>query len=189
MGGGVQGAWTTFAQCSPRDRASSDPLLRDFVMWTPGYPADTFQLRGLPPGDYNLTLYSTDTSYPTSATIFDIDGNNDNVNEISVTIQAALSETTKTVAVTISSAGIVSIKGGAYNGKSGVCNGFDLISAAPDIYPPAPVGDLAASLAGTVVDRAHKVTLNWTAPADDNGAWGKAARVGRWVESRCGAVV
>ena len=51
-----------------------------------------------------------------------------------------------------------------------MCNGLDLISTTPDTVPPAAIADLTAPNV-----QARQVTLQWMAPADDNGTWGKAA--------------
>ena len=170
LGGGVRGGWTAAFVGDNRDRATADALTRDFLIFTSGAAAQTFQMRGLQPGTYNLKFYATDTSFHSGTTLFTIDQNNDGASDVSLTIDERVGETTKTASVTVSMAGIVSIamSSGA-SGRTGLCNGLDLV-AATDTLPPSAVTDLVVTNTNST-----QATLRWTAPADDNGGAGGAA--------------
>ena len=160
LGGGVQGAWPGYLNGDFRDRATTNPLLRDFVIMG----GNTFQVRGLQPGTYDLTLYATDPSPSWGGTTqqrFDVDANNDGLADASLTLIEPQHQTQGTVTLVVSSAGRLSIACTALNGAWGVCNGFDMVAGTPDTTVPAPVTDLAVS--GT---NGSQAMLQWTAPAD-----------------------
>jgi phosphodiesterase/alkaline phosphatase D-like protein len=171
LGGGVRGGWTAAFVGDNRDRATADALTRDFLMVNSGGAAQTFQMRGIQPGTYSLKIYATDTTWHTGNTLFAIDQNNDGAADTSLTISNSASEATKTVQVTVSMAGIVSIVMSGVGTSIGLCNGLDL-AAATDTIPPAAVIDLAVTNTNST-----QAMLRWTAPADDNGA---AGRVGSY---------
>ncbi len=170
LGDGVGGAWKTAFLGNSRDRATADDLTRDFVLLAYGNPAQTLQLRGIRPGTYNLNLYAVDPPYHDKETAFAIDQNNDGTADVSLTILTTAGESTKTVQVTISMDGILSLACSApTSGREGVFDGLDL-TAADDTFAPASVTDLYVTATNST-----QATLQWTAPADDNGGAGTVA--------------
>ncbi len=171
LGDGAKGAWTTAFVGSSRDRGSAtDAVTRDFLLFEYGNPAQILQLRGIRPGTYALKLYAIDPPYPDKVTEFDIDQNNDGTPDVSLQMSSLSGETTKTVQVTVSTAGIVSVACSAPTSvRAGVLNGLDL-TGVPDTFAPAAVADLSV-----LATNSTQVTLQWTAPADDNGGAGTVA--------------
>ena len=167
LGGGVRGGWTALFVGDNRDRATADPLTREFLMINSGGAAQTFQMRGLQPGTYSLKIYATDTTWHTGNSLFAVDQNNDGVVDASLTISNSASESTKSTQVTVSMAGIVSITMSGTGTSVSLCNGLDLV-AATDATPPAAVTDLSVTNTNST-----QATLHWTAPADDNGGAGR----------------
>ncbi len=172
LGAGVQGGWTKAFTGSATNRGTAYPdlLIRDFVNWGSSAGPDTFKITGLQPGSYNLKIYATDTQFVDKQTSFAIDGNNDGINEVSINIQNNLGELNKTVPLTVSAAGILTITCDGIGGAMGSLNGFDLVAGVVDTTPPAAVTTLASTGQTTT-----SVTLRWTAPADDNGTGGQVA--------------
>jgi chitodextrinase len=170
LGGGVRGAWVdSFDATGSRDRGAGypDPLTRDFLGWTSSNGPETFRMTGVLPGSYNLKIYSTDPQFPDKQTTFAIDVNNDGAADTTITIKNNLAEHDKTVAVTVSAAGILQITVDGIGTASGAINGLDLTAGAPDTLPPASVTNLAVTGRTTT-----QIMLAWTAPADDLGAGG-----------------
>ncbi len=97
-------------------------------------------------------------------TQYDLDGDNDGLIDKSFTIsnRAPDLEISKSVLVTVSPAGMLSITVHRYTSSGSAWNGFDLIDAPPDTTPPAAVQDLAVS-----GQTSTEVMLAWTAPTDD----------------------
>jgi len=173
LGDGIGIGWLDYCAAGTRDRGASYPnvLTRDMLHWYSGTEADTLELRGLGAGEYDLTLYATDPQYPDKRTRFSIDQDHDGSADVTIEIHNLSGEHEETVAVNISSAGILSITVLAIDGASGAINGLDLIGgAAADTTPPAAVADLTA-----IGSTTGSVTLEWTAPADDLGSGGTVA--------------
>lgn len=138
--GGELAGWKDYCSAGGVNRTSAPylpgagPLMMDFLGFSPGV-VETFQVKNLTAGPYDLTLYAADPAYKDKVTQFDIDQNNDGVNDVQVTIDwKNLGETSKTVSLNVSSAGVLSItiqKTG--NGAQGCVNGLDLV------YVPEPL--------------------------------------------------
>ncbi len=169
LGGGVKGAWKTAFFGSSRDRATADNLTRDFLLFTYGNPAQVLQLRGIRPGTYDLEIYAVDPPYHDKETAFAIDQNNDGTADVSLSILTTAGEHVKTVQVTISMDGILSIACTPTTGREGIFNGLDL-TPVDDTFAPASVTDLSVT-----VTNSTQATLQWTAPADDSGGAGPVA--------------
>ena len=169
LGNGVKGGWNTYFTGSSFDRGATytDLLTRDGISWSSSTPAFTLKITGLQPGSYDLKIYGTDPLFPDKQTSYAIDVNNDAVIDSTVTIKNNLAEHNKTVPVTISAAGILSITIDGIGGATGAINGLDLVSGAPDTIAPAAITTLAVTSQTTT-----QIMLRWTAPADDLGAGG-----------------
>ena len=166
---GVQVGWKGVVSATPADRKAADPLLSDFHYFSTTAQTQTLQVKNLPAGKYDLTLYGYDTQYKDKQTQYAIDGNNDTVAESTITIinKAPSNEISKTVPVNVSEAGILNITVSMI-AVGGAINGFDLVPGPPDTAPPAAITNL--SVTGTTTTQAM---LAWTAPADDNGTGGR----------------
>ncbi len=165
LGGGIEAGWLDWFQGGSFNRTGyTDLFLRDALYWSSSAPAETLKITGIVPGNYDLTLYGVDLQYNDKRTGYDIDQDNDGVTDVSTTIRNNLSEQDKTVAVTISSAGILQITVDSVDGMGGAFNGLELVptGGGGDTTPPAAVTDLATSNPG-----ASSITLTWTAPGDD----------------------
>ncbi len=170
LGDGAQAAWTTAFAGNSRDRGTADALTRDFLLFEYGNPAQILQLRGIRPGTYDLKLYAFDPPYSDKQTQFNIDQNNDGTPDVSVSILTTSGEKIKTVQVTVSMDGILSIAcSSPISGREGVFNGLDL-TAVPDTFAPGSVADLSVPTTNST-----QATLRWTTPADDNGNAGTVA--------------
>jgi chitodextrinase len=165
---GVQVGWKGNVAAAPSDRQSADPLLSDFHYFTSGQ-TQTLQVKDLPPGRYELTLYGYDTQYKDKQTQYAIDGNNDDLAETTLTIinKSPYNEISKTVLVDVSEAGILNVTLTVIL-VGGAINGFDLVPGPPDTAPPAAIATLAVTAVTTT-----QAMLRWTAPADDNGTGGR----------------
>lgn len=163
LGGGVRGAWLDYASVHTGDRSasSSDTLYRDFIQWNGSDTPETFKTTGILPGTYNLKIYAWDTQYSDKQTNFDIDANNDGTFDLSIQISNPAGEHSKITPVTVSAAGVLSIKVSKIGAASGAICGLDLTSGAADTTPPA-----AISLASTTIG-SNQVMLTWTASGDD----------------------
>ncbi len=169
----AQVGWLGSVAATPSDRLVADPLLSDFHYFSATNQTQTLQVKNLPAGRYDLTLYGYDPQYKDKQTQFVVDGNNDGLADITVSIinKAPSSEIGKTVAVNVSDAGILNVTVSMI-AIGGAINGFDLVPGPPDTTPPAAVANLA--VAGTTTTQAM---LTWTAPADDNGTAGRVSRL------------
>jgi hypothetical protein len=168
LGGGVQGAWLDAFGGGTFNRSGyPNELTRDGLSWTSSSPAETFKMTGLQPGSYDLKIYCTDPQFPDKQTSFAIDVNYDSVAETTITIKNNLAEHEKTVAITISAAGVLQITIDGIGGATGAINALDLASGAPDTIAPAAISTLAKTGQTTT-----QIMLAWTAPADDLGAGG-----------------
>ena len=147
LGDGIQGAWLDWFQGGSLNRTGySDLLTRDALSWASSTPTETFKITGLVPGTYNLTLYGIDLQCNDKQTSYSIDQDNNGTTDVSTTIRNTLSETSKTVSVTISAAGILKIAVVSINGAGGAFNGLDLVptGGGGDTTAPAAVSNLAA---------------------------------------------
>ena len=172
LGSGVRGAWVDSFSAGTGDRGTgyADLLTRDFVQWTSSQTTpETFKMTGIEAGTYDLKIYAYDPQYKDKLTKFEIDQNNDAVIDQSLTITNP-GEQNKTVSVTVSVAGVLSITVSRPGSASAAICGLDLGPGAPDTKPPAAITTLA-----TTGQTTTQVMLHWTAPADDDGAAGKVA--------------
>ena len=141
------------------------------MLWTGSNTVETFRpATESRRGTYDLKIYSTDPQYNDTRTRFDIDQNNDTAIDQTVTVDSALGEKTKTVSVTVSDAGILSITVSPIGSASGVLCGLDLTGTGPDPSQPAAITTLVVT--GQTL---AQVALRWTAPADDGGSGGTVA--------------
>ena len=171
LGGGIQAGWLDAFNGSTFDRTTyTDVLLRDGLAWSSSSPAETLKIAGLAPGTYNLKIYGTDPQYPDKQTSYNIDQDNDGVTDIPLTIKNNLTEHNKTVSVTISAAGILSIVIDGIGGATGAINALDLTPGVVDATSPAAITTLSPTGQTTTT-----ITVHWTAPADDNGTGGRVA--------------
>ncbi len=175
LDGGAAAAWVDYFDGSSRDRGSSytDLLKRDFLQVSSG-DSETMEVRGLPAGAYDLTLYAVDPAYADKKTAFAIDEDDDGTTDVSTAVDTTNSEEQVTVSVNVSAAGVLAITMTG-DAATGVFNGFDLVGGTPDTTPPAAVADLNVTNVTT-----SSVSLAWTAPADDLGSGGSVA----WYDVR-----
>lgn len=169
LSNGVQVGWLGAVTATPSDRMNADPLLSDFHYFSATNQTQTLQVRNIPAGKYDLTLYGYDPQYKDKQTQFAVDGNNDSLADVMITIinKAPSSEISKTVAVNVSDAGILNITVSMI-AVGGAINGFDLVPGPLDTVAPAAITTLAVT--GTTTTQAM---LAWAAPADDNGTGGR----------------
>jgi chitodextrinase len=174
LGGGVRGAWLDYVSAHTGDRGASysDLLNRDFIQWSGSDTPETLKMTGVQPGTYDLKIYAWDPQYNDKRTQFSIDQNNDAVIDQTITIENPNppGEKTKTVSVTVSAAGVLSIMVSKVGSATGAICGLDLTPGGVDLTPPAGITTLA-----TTGQTTTQVMLRWTAPADDNGTGGKVA--------------
>lgn len=112
---------------SPLHALAMDDLLRDFVQFA--NTGKYLQIKGLTPGDYNVTLYATDASYLTeSAKSLYVNGTNVLVGP--ATSSPILSQISTTVTVTVDATGILNIGRGTGSNPSKL-NGV-VIAAVPE---------------------------------------------------------
>ncbi len=163
---GIQVGWTAPVSGSLTTRTSSttDNVLAEFLKHGPDQ-SDTLLIKNIPAGRYQLTAYGYDVTWKDKMSQYDLDWNNDGLIDKSFTIsnRAPDLEISKSVLVTVSPAGMLSITVRRYISSSSAFNGFDLVDAPPDTTPPAAVQDLAVS-----GQTATQLMLAWTAPADDD---------------------
>ncbi len=143
---------------------TTDNLLAEFLTHGAG-KSDTLLMKNIPAGRYQLTIYGYDPHWKDKKSQYDIDWNNDDLIDKTFTIlnRSPDYEVSKSVLVTVSPAGMLSIKISRVTSTGTAFNGFDLVDAPPDTTPPAAVQDLAVS-----GQTATQVMLAWTAPADDD---------------------
>ena len=172
LGDGVSIGWLDYCGAGTRDRGATYPnlLTRDFMTWYSSTDPETVQIRGLPAGNYDLTIYATDPQFPDKRTSFAIDQDDDGVPDTTIEIHNLSGEHDKTVSLSVSSAGVLAITVDAIGGASGSINGLDLVGGEPDVTPPAAVLDVAV-----ITTSSATIGLQWTAPADDLGAGGAVA--------------
>ena len=126
LGEGVSVGWTDWVQAGLKDRGGADSLLRDFLQWSSSTPAETIKFAGLAPGAYGLTVWATDASFPDKRTSFGIDGDSDGVMDIVAEVHNPLGVHSATVAVTVGSAGVLTITVDGIGTASGAINGLML---------------------------------------------------------------
>ncbi len=163
---GIQVGWTAPVSGSLTTRTSSttDNVLAELLKHGPDQ-SDTLLIKNIPAGRYQLTAYGYDVTWKDKMSQYDLDWNNDGLIDKSFTIsnRSPDLEISKSVLVTVSPAGMLSITVHRYTSSSSAFNGFDLVDAPPDTTPPAAVQDLAVS-----GQTATQLMLAWTAPADDD---------------------
>jgi hypothetical protein len=130
---------------SPLNALGMNDLLRDFVQFST--VGKYLQVKGLAPGDYDVTLYATDPNYLTeSAKSLYVNGTNVFIGP--VVGSPTLDEISATVTVTVDSTGILNIGRGT-GGNPSKINGV-IIAAVPE---PVSLALLLAGLGLAIVRR------------------------------------